>query len=298
MKRILMLDLLFAFLMLVSLSAAGADFRQGPIPDDLRQKMIADGLWKESCPVPLDRLAMLHISYYDFEGKSHDDGKMIVIDAAGPYVLDAFKKLYDRKFPIKSIKLAGEYGGDDYLSMADNNTTAFNCREVTGGGAVSIHSYGLAIDVNPAMNPFVGPLDKEKGTAEIFPPAGLGFLNRTNKRAGMIEPIVPVFEKDGFPVWGGRWNDPIDWQHFQTSRTVAELLKAMTPQHAKKFFEVYVKHHKVLTDAAFKEEGGKLPALYRQDGGRFMRILSKYLTTLDSKPPKEAVQFIEGQMAN
>lgn len=48
-----------------------------------------------------------------------------------------------------------EYGGDGSRSMAWDNTSAFNCRPVTGGTSFSLHSRGVAIDINPIENPYV-----------------------------------------------------------------------------------------------------------------------------------------------
>ena len=46
-------------------------------------------------------------------------------------------------------------GGDDYGSMAAGNTSAFNCRDVTGRpGVRSPHSYGRSLDVNTWENPY------------------------------------------------------------------------------------------------------------------------------------------------
>ena len=34
------------------------------------------------------------------------------------------------------------FDGDDDWSMAADNTSAFNCREIAGGGPYSVHSWG------------------------------------------------------------------------------------------------------------------------------------------------------------
>ena len=34
----------------------------------------------------------------------------------------------------------------------------------------------------------------------------------------MVEPIVEIFKKHGFSEWGGDWNSPIDYHHFQVPR--------------------------------------------------------------------------------
>ena len=58
-------------------------------------------------------------------------------------------------YPIASMRLVDDFGGSDDASMAANNTSAFNCRPVTGGGGFSEHSYGTAIDLNPVQNPYL-----------------------------------------------------------------------------------------------------------------------------------------------
>lgn len=49
----------------------------------------------------------------------------------------------------------------------------------------------------------------------------------------MAEAIVEVFADDGFIVWGDNWDNPIDYQHFQVSRELAERL-AQAPSCARR----------------------------------------------------------------
>jgi hypothetical protein len=37
--------------------------------------------------------------------------------------------------------------------MADNNSSCFNYRKIANSEIISMHSYGLAIDINPVQNP-------------------------------------------------------------------------------------------------------------------------------------------------
>jgi hypothetical protein len=53
-----------------------------------------------------------------------------------------FEKLYQMIFPIHKACPMEYYGANDEKSMADNNSSSFNFREITGGGLPSIHSYG------------------------------------------------------------------------------------------------------------------------------------------------------------
>lgn len=184
-----------------------------------------------------ERLRILTISYYDFDGKSHNDGKIMVLDASADYVAKIFEELYAAKFPIHQMKLMSEYSGDDELSMADNNSSALNQRVIAGQKTLSIHSYGLAIDINPVQNPFI---TFPGGVRKIEPAAGAKFLDRSKNEAGFVEKITAIFYKNGFNVWGGNWNDIKDYHHFQTSRALAELLVEMSAYDAKKFFRLHV----------------------------------------------------------
>jgi hypothetical protein len=104
-----------------------------------------------------------------------------------------------------------DYKGDDDASMAANNTSAFNCRDVTGQpGKFSNHSWGRAIDINPLTNPYI------KGS-KVLPPAGGQYADRTRVFPGSILSdsfIVQRFTKAGWQ-WGGAWTDPKDYQHFE-----------------------------------------------------------------------------------
>jgi hypothetical protein len=98
--------------------------------------------------------------------------------------------------------------------MAADNTSAFNCRPVTGSTTrFSIHSYGKAIDINTVENPYVS------SSLGVLPPAGAEFTDRSDVRPGMIvhgDRVTRAFARIGF-VWGGDWDDPIDYQHVETA---------------------------------------------------------------------------------
>ncbi|HEY3446634.1 MAG TPA: M15 family metallopeptidase [Myxococcales bacterium] len=178
-----------------------------PLPATLQQSM--DGVsWRTGCPLPLDQLSLLTMSHWGFDG-AVKTGLMVVATNSAPNVLKAFRTMYEARFPVERMKLVDDYGADDDLSMADNNTSAFNCRPITGGGAFSQHSYGTAIDVNPVQNPYV------YGTL-VLPPAGSSYLNRDDVRPGMIVdpgPALGAFKSIGW-FWGGDWTSPQDYQHF------------------------------------------------------------------------------------
>lgn len=109
----------------------------------------------------------------------------------------------------------------------------------------------------------------------------------------MAESIVKIFQENGFSVWGGNWNTPIDWQHFQPSRAVAQLLAAMSAQDAHTFFEMYVQHPRLLNTIDPKDQ--RLSALYQKNPCRFIKVLQEHPAILDMLVD-QVLQVIEEEM--
>lgn len=183
---------------------------------------------------------MVRFPYVDFNGVHHEDGELMVMAAVAPEVGQLFRRLHQRGFPLAQARLIGHYRGDDAASMQDNNTSAFNNRQITGGGPPSLHAYGLAIDINPLQNPYLQP--DRQGMVRVSPPAASHYLNRLAARPGkparpgMAESVVGLFAEFGFTVWGGYWDAPIDYQHFQFSRGLAERLAALPEAQARTLY--------------------------------------------------------------
>ena len=221
-------------------------FSKSNLDSKLRQDLIKKKIWLSQCPVALDRLNLLKVSYVDFDGKERHDGRLMVLDVVADHVLDIFKTLYQQKFPIASINLMNDYDGNDKASMAENNSSAFNCRNVANSKLISMHSYGLAIDINPQQNPYlITKYEIDKVTVPVHPALGMEYINRANVRAGMVETVIDVnsketvvdiFRKHGFTIWGGRWDDPIDWHHFQLTREQSEMIIRLPYKEGLEFF--------------------------------------------------------------
>lgn len=198
------------------------NFSINDIPSSTAKRMIDTSVWQKECTVSIDRLKLLKISHYNFDNQI-SIGHLIVLDKVSQAVLNIFKELLILKFPIHSMMTIEEFGGNDELSMEANNSTAFNFRYIAGTKKLSLHSYGLAIDINPLQNPYIIIHDDSKKVT-VFPTEGTNFLNRHNQRTGMVEPIIKIFEKYGFNEWGGDWNTPIDYHHFQIPRHEVDKL--------------------------------------------------------------------------
>lgn len=206
----------------------------GPVSAALCQDMKAHRVLNAGAPVGCDRLRLVTYGYLAFDGSPRDDGQIVVLDTVADRVLQIFIALRARKFPIASAKLMNAYDGDDDAAVEDNNTSSFNVRTVPGSTSISMHAYGLAIDLNPLQNPFI---DKSNGKVDISPKAGAAYLDRRNLRPGMAESVVDLFAEHGFLVWGGEWRNQIDYQHFQVSRAMAASLVGAPPVQAKELFE-------------------------------------------------------------
>ena len=199
-------------------------------------------------PVGCARLRLVKFRYVDFAKSHHDDGEIVVMDAAARHVLQIFQSLFRMRFPIAKARLMQGYQGDDEASMRDNNTSAFNDRPIAGGGPRSLHAYGLAIDVNPIQNPFV---TRNEAALLFDPPAGIDYANRLNdrpfkqRRPGMAEEAIDVFAKNGFLIWGGYWDSPIDYQHFQVGRKFAEGLAGLSADQAEAAFNDLVDRYRI-----------------------------------------------------
>jgi hypothetical protein len=168
--------------------------------------------WRPGCPVAPSELRRLDLSYWGFDDRPHA-GALIVNAAQADAIIGVFKRLYDKRFPIRRMEPIDAYGGSDDASVAADNTAGFNCRNAVASGppAWSQHAFGLAIDVNPVENPYI--LEDE-----VMPPAGKEFVDRKNVRPGMAVrggELVAAFADAGWS-WGGVWANP-DYQHFSST---------------------------------------------------------------------------------
>lgn len=201
------------FLLLILMAAASAAdapvFRADPVSASLLAKM-RSSTWHEGCPVSPEDLRELTLSYWDFSEKAVT-GTLIVHKDVADEVVRIFRDLFEHHFLIEKMTPVEDYQGSDDASMAANNTSAFNCRDVTGQpGKFSNHSWGRAIDINPLTNPYV------KGD-KVLPPEGRQYMDRSRAFPGSILAdsfIVKRFADSGW-TWGGTWTTPKDYQHFE-----------------------------------------------------------------------------------
>lgn len=188
-------------------------FWYGTVTETLKARIVGMSfpLDADDCPVSMEELRYLRILHVDFSGNICE-GELLVHEQVAAEVLDIFYQLYEASYPLTSVLLVDTFEEpfSDNRSMEADNTSAFCCRRVTGSRTFSRHSYGLAIDINPVENPYIRP------DGSFAPPNSEPYLDRENKRSGMIDEedlCYRLFTAYGWS-WGGHFKGEKDYQHF------------------------------------------------------------------------------------
>ena len=92
------------------------------------------------------------------------------------------------------------------------DTGAYNCRTITGGSGHSLHSYGIATDVNWNSNPYRA----DNRLVTDMPPE-------------MVADVRQIRTQGGHPVfrWGGDYRSVKDAMHFEVVASPAELAEGI-----------------------------------------------------------------------
>lgn len=197
-------------------AAYGQSPRRGtlkhPIIDSRMTELEAfDGL-DPKCPDEIrQRQRLVTVKYYSTDKQVHQ-GQLVIDKELSSDIRKVFALALKQQFPIYSVipisdkRFRKENRWDDELSMEADNTSSFNYREVTGGGRLSNHAYGRAVDINTFLNPYI------KG--KLILPHGAAYDPKVDGTFTAESPIVREFLRLGW-AWGGNWTSPIDYQHFE-----------------------------------------------------------------------------------
>ena len=124
-------------------------------------------------------------------GKPELEKAMVVWDV--PTVLEVGvipKRIYCNKDMVEPLKQAiTNIISRNLISQLKTWDGCFNIRKKVGALSPSLHSWGIAIDINAAWNGY-------------------------NKTPTMSKELVQCFKDAGFD-WGGDWKGSIDGMHFQ-----------------------------------------------------------------------------------
>ena len=189
-----------------------------PLPRSVQAQLRSSRSWHQGCPVPLSGLRLLTVSYHDFSGQTQT-GRLVVNRAAAGPLARVFAQLFRLHFPIRHMQLDDAYGPRRDRPRDGDVSGSFECREAvpspcTGGrgtGSWSMHAYGLAVDINPRENPYVG-------CGQSRDPAAKRYRDRSRHRPGMVTArAVEAFRSIGWG-WGGSWTgNTKDYMHFSST---------------------------------------------------------------------------------
>lgn len=165
------------------------------------------------CPAAIrSRQRVVPVVYWGFDSRIHGGQIVVDRDLVGD-VRAAFAVALADRFPLQSVvpishpRYRKNARWDDDTSMALNNTSGFNYRQVTGGSNLSNHATGRAIDINPVQNPYIRVRGKPLPPGSAYRPAYRGTVLADS-------PLTREFLSRGW-TWGGRWTTMKDYQHFE-----------------------------------------------------------------------------------
>ncbi|MGY6501798.1 MAG: M15 family metallopeptidase [Acidimicrobiales bacterium] len=179
-----------------------------PIDDEVRARM--GRTWSPGCPVALEDLRHVTVSFWGFDGHHHT-GDLVVHREVADDVVWVFSQLHAERFPLEEVRLITDADLDAPATGDGNLTAAYICRPVRSGSTWSEHAYGRAVDVNPFHNPYV------RGDV-VLPERASAYLDRDHVRPGMIragDVVTESFAAIGWH-WGGTWASP-DHMHFSST---------------------------------------------------------------------------------
>jgi hypothetical protein len=202
----------------VSAFAPSASFHSSikPLTNSQKTMLKKGGFWHKGCPVGLSDLRVLTVTHRGFDKHNHS-GQMIVNRKAAAPLARVFHRLYVIHFPIRNMTLQGVYGPRS--KQVNDPTGSFECRQAvpspcsggTGTGSWSNHAYGLAVDVNPTENPYVGCGMSRDPTAQSY-------RDRSRHRPGMVTAQVRKAFASICWGWGGAWSgNTKDYMHFSVN---------------------------------------------------------------------------------
>lgn len=105
-----------------------------------------------------------------------------------------------------------------FESVTAQGAWAYNCRLITGGSGYSLHAYGIACDVDPELNPYIGRMvpfswDKTTFTKE------------------QVDALYAIRTNNGKRVfmWGGYWISVKDYMHWEIDVSPKDLMTGIDP---------------------------------------------------------------------
>ena len=207
----------------IDMDAIGDYFTAEPISDTVFARI--NGVsYQENPYVSREDLRYLRVLHYTSVSDIRT-GELIVHRLIADDVREIMLQLFQEQYPIEQMRLIDDYGGSDDESMDDNNSSAFNYRNVRGTSRLSHHALGLALDINPLYNPYI--TSTPSGVEWIVPKNAIRYTDRTLDFPMKItkdDICCRIFTEHGFR-WGGTFFNAPDYMHFDREDLADEAIK-------------------------------------------------------------------------
>lgn len=156
-------------------------------------------------------LELIDVLHHGFDGKVHK-GQLVVHKDLAQDVREVFALMLEIGYPVYSvlpvahpeIQKKGPYG----MNPDTDNTSAYVYRDAVGGGKLSMHATGRAVDINPRQNPYI--------RGEVRLPPRSAYDPEHPATLTPEHPVVQAFKSRGWN-WGGDWQHRglVDYMHFE-----------------------------------------------------------------------------------
>ncbi len=164
---------------------------------------------ERNCPSEiLDSMRLLGLEYYGFDHQMHR-GQIVMHHALEEEIQSLFEFMRSLRFPVEKVVPVARYAWLDDPSMADNNSSGFNYRTISGTDRLSVHSFGAAIDINPRLNPWM----RRREQGMLIDPPGATYNPEVPGTFFEQHPVVLFLQARGW-TWCGEWTDK-DYHHFE-----------------------------------------------------------------------------------
>ncbi len=157
------------------------------------------GIYKDIITESQNDIVTINVKYLNYNGETKN-GQIEVNKSIERDTKAVFDELYDIGFPINSVEKADKR--PDVELIRNNITSAYNYRFVAGTKTLSKHAEGLAIDLNPKVNPA-----KPSTMASAY--------DESIQTGKITQEVINIFKKHGFR-WGGEiFKGFYDAHHFE-----------------------------------------------------------------------------------
>ncbi len=110
----------------------------------------------------------------------------------------------------------------------------------------------------------------------------------------MNEAILNIMAAEGFLVWGGDWQDRVDYMHFQVPTNTVYHLSQMDKKSGQTFIQLMSQYPESAKNMSADSRWDYLYEMYPEN---YINALKKYFPLLKTRPETEVIDYIYQDLA-